>query len=202
MGERAFQALYQQSPRVPGGRLFQVAHIPVTDVPLDGPAVRAWDLAASPTGDWTAGVKLVRGAGGWQVADVQRVRGGPEDVVQAILRTVRDDGKLVTVGLPQDPGQAGRAQVAFLTHALSGWRVQSGPETGAKATRAMPVASQANAGTLSLLRGAWNRAFLDEMQDFPGGRWDVQVDALSRAFSMLLDVPTPARMARVEWGRR
>ena len=66
----------------------------------------------------------------------------------------------------------------------------------------MPVASQANAGTLSLLRGGWNRAFLDELADFPGGRWDDQVDALSRAFNMLLDAPPPARVAQVEWGRR
>ena len=53
--------------------------------------------------------------------------GGPEDVVELILRTAQQDGRGVTVGLPQDPGQAGRSQAAFLTHALSGWRVASGP---------------------------------------------------------------------------
>ena len=49
----------------------------------------------------------------------------------------------------------------------------------------MPVASQANAGNLSLLRAPWNRALLDELAAFPSGAKDDQVDALSRAFELL-----------------
>ena len=171
---------------------------------MAGTAVRAWDLAASEsTGDWTAGVRLCRGAeGAFQVMDVQRIQGGPERVVDVIVQTARADGREVMIGLPQDPGQAGRAQVSFLTKQLAGFRVVSGPESGAKALRAMPVASQVNAGTVSLLRGEWNRAFLEEIEDFPGGAQDDQVDALSRAFGMLVDAPASIRRVRFGIGDR
>ena len=204
MGDRAWAALFQQSPRVPGGRLFQVGRVAVTEARLPGVAVRAWDLAASVGGDWTAGVRLARSAEGtFQVQDVIRLKGGPEQVVQAIRQAAERDGPEVAVGLPQDPGQAGRSQVAFLAARLAGWRVVSSPESGAKATRAMPVASQVNAGTVSLLKGTWNAAFLAELEDFPGGACDDQVDALSRAFGMVAAAPVgAARVARVDWGER
>ena len=59
----------------------------------------------------------------------------------------------------------------------------------------MPVASQVNAGTVTLLRGDWNRDFLEELQDFPGGAKDDQVDALSRAFGLVLEGSRPARVS-------
>ena len=55
-------------------------------------------------------------------------------------------------------------------------------------TRAMPVASQIEAGNVSMLPGLWNRAFVAELRDFPGGLKDDQVDALSRAFGMLVEI--------------
>ena len=198
LGERAFAALFQQSPTSPGGRLFQLRRVAVADERLEGACVRAWDLAASEQGgDWTVGVKLCLGAEGvLQVMDVVRFQGGPEAVVRTIRQTAEMDGVGVRVSLPQDPGQAGRAQVAFLTARLAGFRVESSPESGAKAVRAMPVASQVNAGNLGLLRGAWNRAFLEELEDFPGGAKDDQVDALARAYAGLVAVPEQARRAR------
>ncbi len=203
MGDRAWGALFQQSPREAGGRLFQVGRVAISAARLPGVAVRAWDLAASFAGDWTAGVRLARSADGvFQVQDVVRLKGGPEEVVQAIRATAERDGTGVAIGLPQDPGQAGRSQVAFLTARLAGWRVVSSPESGAKAVRAMPVASQVNAGTVALLGGGWNAAFLAELEDFPGGACDDQVDALARAFGMLVQTPSSARVARVDWGDR
>ena len=62
------------------------------------------------------------------------------------VRRRERDGTSVTIGLPQDPGQAGRAQVLYLTKGLAGFRVVSSRESGSKETRAMPVASQVNAG--------------------------------------------------------
>lgn len=205
LGERSFSALYQQSPTQAGGRLFQVRRIAVADEVLDGTRVRAWDLAASvESGDWTVGVLLCRaGESAFQVLDVVRLQGGPECVVRAIVETAARDGRGVAVGLPQDPGQAGRAQVSYLTGKLAGFRVVSSVESGSKATRAMPVASQANAGNLSVLRGRWNLAFLEELEDFPGGARDDQVDALSRAFGMLTEAPgVPARVRGVRFGER
>jgi phage terminase large subunit-like protein len=44
-----------------------------------------------------------------------------------------------------------------------------------------------------VLRARWNGDFIEELRDFPLGRKDDQVDALSRAFAMLLDRSPPAR---------
>ena len=65
--------------------------------------------------------------------------------------------------------------------------------------RAAVVAAQAEAGNLAVLAAPWNRAFLDELRDFPHGRKDDQVDALSRAFATLFSAP--ARAAPTPAGR-
>lgn len=198
---RDWQALYQQDPRPGEGALFQVTKIPVLDAPpAGGRIVRAWDLAATEQvgtrdPDWTAGVKLARyDDGRFVVHDVTRLRGGPEAVEAAVVNTARQDGTGVPVGLPQDPGQAGKAQVLYLTRRLAGFRVESSPETGEKTTRAAPVAAQVNVGNLAIARGPWNRPFLEELAAFPSGAKDDQVDALSRAFAMLIAAPRPARV--------
>jgi predicted phage terminase large subunit-like protein len=192
VGEREWAALYQQRPAPLEGSLFRISQMGTLEVePASNSVVRAWDLSAtaqvgSRDPDWTVGVKLARLADGrFAVLDVVRVRGGPEEVERTIINTAAQDGYSVKVGLPQDPGQAGKMQVLYYTKKLAGYRVESSPETGDKATRAGPVASQCNVGNLYVVRGTWNRTFLDELAGFPGLTHDDQVDALSRAFGMV-----------------
>jgi predicted phage terminase large subunit-like protein len=199
---RDWFALFQQNPVAIEGSLFKVAKIDTLDTtPAGRNVVRSWDLAATAQAgtrdpDWTAGVKLLRTSEGrFVVADVVRLRGGPDEVEQAIVNTAKQDGNAVRIGLPQDPGQAGKQQVLYLTRKLAGYRVESSPETGDKATRAGPVVSQVNVGNFAVVRGAWNRAFLDELAGFPSTAKDDQVDALSRAFSMVGMSPPPMRFS-------
>lgn len=194
-GERDWYSLYQQSPRPLTGSIFKTDQIGVLEaIPAGLRPVRAWDLASTAaTGtrnpDWTVGVLLAKtNIGSFVVLDVVRLRGGPEETEQAILNTARLDGRQVPVLLPQDPGQAGKMQIAYFTKALMGYTVRSSPETGDKATRAMPVASQVNVGNFSIVSAPWNRAFLDELAGFPGGAKDDIVDSLSRAFSDIVNV--------------
>jgi predicted phage terminase large subunit-like protein len=198
---RAWYALYQQKPYPESGAFFEPDRIAVVDTVPSGADVRAWDLAATAQGgDATVGLKLRRTMAGdvpkFCVLDVKRLRGSPEQVEAAILRTARDDGGGVPVRLPQDPGQAGKMQVQYLTARLVGFRVKSDWPTGSKETRAAPVASQVNAGNVTMLRGAWNSAFAAELRAFPAGREDDQVDALSDAFG---ELATPPR--RTQWTR-
>jgi predicted phage terminase large subunit-like protein len=200
VGNRVWQALYQQAPTSPAGLLFPAHRIGVVDaVPAGLRAVRAWDLAATAAvagrdPDWTVGVKLARHPDGRLfVLDVVRLRAGPNEVAQAILATAGQDGAGVAIGLPQDPGQAGKVQVAWLATMLAGYRVVASAETGAKATRATPVAAQVEAGNLAVLRGGWNKDFIEELREFPQGRKDDQVDALARAHGMLAVQAAPAR---------
>jgi predicted phage terminase large subunit-like protein len=193
VGEREWAALYQQRPAPLEGSLFKILQIGTDEVEQARPVAvaRGWDLAATKDvggrdPDWTVGVKIARyGDGRFAILDVARMRGGPDEVEAAIINTARQDGVGVKIGIPQDPGQAGKTQVLYLTKKLAGFRVESSPETGDKATRAGPVASQVNVGNVSVVKGLWNRAFLDELAGFPSGTKDDQVDALSRAFSMV-----------------
>ena len=197
IGERAWSALFQQSPRPIVGSLFKIDCIDVLDASptrsrrrrLFAPGIlpRPWRPAATIP-DWTVGVKLTRDSQGrFIVLDVVRIRGTPHEVEAAIEEAARVDGPSVTIGLPQDPGQAGKHQASYLTSCLAGYRVESSRETGAKTTRAAPVASQIEARNFAIVRAGWNHAFLEELRDFPFGRKDDQVDALSRAFTMLTD---------------
>jgi predicted phage terminase large subunit-like protein len=88
--------------------------------------------------------------------------------------------------LEQDPGQAGVAEVDYYIRALAGYAVRANVVTKNKETRARPVSAQAEAGNVKLVRGPWNEAFLRELENFPEGTHDDQVDALSGAFNNLL----------------
>jgi predicted phage terminase large subunit-like protein len=211
IGERAWSALFQQTPLPSGGQLFSVERLAVVRPP--GPtaadiAVRAWDLAATGmTGqndpDWTVGIKLLRNPDGrYIILDVVRIRGTPHQVEELVVNTAHRDGSRVIVAIPEDPGQAGKSQMAYLTRQLAGFHVISARETGSKATRAMPLASQVEAGNVSIAPGDWNQTLIDEMRDFPWGRKDDQVDSLVRAFTTLTARPRAAGSIAVSFLNR
>jgi predicted phage terminase large subunit-like protein len=202
LGESHFSALFQQTPLEDGGRLFDPRLLRVVDVVPPGVAVRGWDLAATADSsgdpDWSVGVKLVRdGNDAVYIDDIVRFRGSPMDVALNVRKTAEMDGVGVTIGLPQDPGQAGKSQVMFLTQILSGFHVVASSETGEKTTRAMAISAQVGQGLISMRKASWNAAFLDELGSFPQGRKDDQVDALSRAFDLLIQRHGPAKFVRL-----
>lgn len=184
-----FAGQYQQRPAPAEGGIFKPDQIQIIDalpaVPIQW--VRGWDLASTTDGDWTAGGKLGKLPDGRIViGGMVRLRAGPDERDAAIVNTTAADGRTVKVSIPQDPGQAGKTQVLYLTRSLAGYRVISSPESGDKVTRAEPLAAQVNVGNVLMLRGEWNQALADEMRMFPNGKNDDQVDSLSRAFSELI----------------
>ena len=106
------------------------------------------------------------------------------------------------VSIPQDPGQAGKTQVLYLTRGLAGFNVITSPESGDKVTRAEPLASQINVGNVLMLRAPWNDELINEMRMFPNGKNDDQVDSLSRAFSELIAPPEPASRTNLNFMNR
>jgi len=189
MPQSHWLALYQQRPVVEEGNLFRPESMPAIDAIPAGAIkwVRGWDLAASTDGDYTAGALMGKLPDGrYVIADLVRIRSGPDVRDAAILNTAARDGHPVRISLPQDPGQAGKTQALYLTRKLAGYRVVTSPESGDKVTRALPLAAQINTGNVLLLRGAWNAPLLDEMRLFPNGAHDDQIDALSRAFADLI----------------
>lgn len=203
IGTREWSSLYQQQPTPGEGTLFKTGMFPIDDAaPTGGTIVRRWDLAATRQvgtrdPDWTVGVKMARYTDGrFSILDVVRLRGDPQEVEATIKNTAALDGHNVEIILPQDPGQAGKAQAEYFIRMLTGYRVRAERETGDKATRAAPFSSQANAGNVSLVRAPWNRTFLDELGQFPAGAHDDQVDAAAGAFSALCEVSDPMILSR------
>jgi predicted phage terminase large subunit-like protein len=93
------------------------------------------------------------------------------------------------VRLAQDPGQAGKDQAKSLTGMLAGHVVKALRVSGPKEARADPFSAQVNAGNVSLVKGDWNRAFIEELRSFPLGKNDDAVDAAADAFSDLATSP-------------
>ncbi|MDE8349890.1 MAG: phage terminase large subunit [Acidocella sp.] len=201
VGERAFSAIYQQRPRPPDAALFNVKTVQIIPVaPELTRCIRAWDLAASLPGagrnpDYTVGLKLgVALDNKIIILDIIRIQASPSQVAARIIATAKTDGVATLVALPQDPGQAGLAQVAMLTSGLLGYNVNASVESGPKVMRAMPAATQMDAGNITLLAAPWNENFLSELLAFPESGKDDQVDALSRAVNTL--ATTSAASAR------
>ena len=175
----------QQRPSPRSGGMFDRTWWNYVDrIPKGGRKVRAWDLASSTRrrSPWTAGVKMIEHESFYYVEDVVRMRGSPAEVEREIKLTAKRDGPSVTIDLPQDPGQAGKSQAAYLVRKLAGYKVRTGLESGSKELRAEAFSSQVEAGNVYLLRGTWNAEYIDEAAFFPNSDFADQVDASSRAF--------------------
>jgi len=193
MGSFATAGQFQQRPVPREGGMFKAQWFNVVKaVPAGTRFLRGWDLAASTKSDspYTAGVKIGKTPEGrFVIADVKRERLEAGGVRRLIRNTAAQDGVSCVVSVPQDPGQAGKAQAQDIIRDLAGFTARSSPESGDKATRADPLAAQCEAGNVDLLLGDWNTAFLDEICAFPFGEYMDQLDAASRAFNELASAP-------------
>lgn len=190
LGTYAFSALYQQRPTLAEGGMFKRQWMRFVDAePAIGRDIRFWDLAGTEgAGDWTAGVKVREFQKRYVVTDVVHGQLSPQGVRNLILATAELDGKECSIGMYQDPGQAGKAQAQEYAKLLAGYPFHIMPSSGDPDLRAMAVAAQFEAENIEIKRGPWNGAFVDELCAFQSKRTngvDDQVDALSGAFGQL-----------------
>ena len=172
-------------------------------------SVRYWDLAATPKRvgtdpDYTAGVRVDYASDGmYYVVDVQRMRGSPADVERRIAQTAAIDGSSTQIVIEQEPGASGVNTIYnYVTRVLADYTVRGQRATGSKLERAGPVSSQAEVGNIRLLRGAWLPEFLDELEAFPYGGHDDQVDALSGSVMRLRSAREPEPLVHQLVGAR
>ncbi|HWV44107.1 phage terminase large subunit [Pseudorhodoplanes sp.] len=202
MGQYAYAGQYQQRPAPREGGIFKRHWFEIVPAaPANARRCRGWDLAASKssTSAYTAGVRLSVLNGVYYIEDVARGREEAAGVERMILNTARLDGMGCKISIPQDPGQAGKAQVAAFARLLAGFNCRFSPESGDKESRALPVSAQAAVGNVKIVKGPWNDAFLDEITSFPAGTYKDQTDALSRAFAELLPAE-PRIVIQSAWG--
>lgn len=195
-GLAAFRREAQHEVRGAAGYVFNTDLIRFCDpeeVPAGLRKCRAWDRAATEGGgDYSAG-SLVGMPGRppdslVYVLDMARGQWGAEKVNQRIASCAEQDGARVALRLPQDPGQAGKAQAEQDRIRFRKWSPVIVPVTGDKMSRAAGFADAVNRGNVILVRGAWNHAFLEELRKFredESHAFDDQVDAVADAYNQL-----------------
>ncbi|QDE83297.1 hypothetical protein BHS07_18005 [Myxococcus xanthus] len=182
----------------PAGKLFRREWFHFVDeVPAGLRWLRYWDLAATEERvgargkpkndpDWTAGAKvavrkLEGGAHELWIRDVRRIRGTPREVESFIRATAEEDGRAVPIWLEEEGGSSGKnTTYNYTARVLFGFTVRGHRKTGSKVEMWGPVSSQAQAGNVHLLRGAWNSWWVEEAVAAPNpGVHDDGLDAVA-----------------------
>lgn len=202
-----FAGQMQQRPAPKGGGMFPVDRFQIIDhlPPADqiAASIRYWDKAGTAGGGaFSAGVLMHRLRDGrFCVSDVSRGQWSILDRESRIKQTAQIDGKGVEIRIEQEPGSGGKESAEATIRNLAGFNVKADRPTGDKELRAQPYAAQVQGGNVLLVRGAWNRPFMDEHEMFPNGKFKDQVDAAGGAFAALL-VPEQPQAVFGTYGRR
>lgn len=200
LGQYGYAGQIGQNPTPPGGGMFKVDQIATVDKLPPAPAilktVRYWDKAATEgAGAWTVGVRMSQlQTGKWLVEDVKRGRWNTHEREQIIRSVAEADGVRVTVWIEQEPGSGGKDSADATIRNLAGFAVYAERPTGDKAFRADPFSVQVNNGNVQMLRGDWNREYVEELRFFPNGKYKDQVDASSGAFTKLVNKKVACRI--------
>lgn len=188
------------------------------DAPANVQWVRAWDLAATSEKDaetsssYTAGVKIgvSPSTGRIYIGDLVYGRWDHGDVEDRVLKTAGarsrsesdeiqgpQDGPEVPIWFCRERAGAGKSILAHYVRLLKGYEVDGDVETGEKGPRLGPLASQAKAGNVHLVRGEWNDRYLAAMERLPARPDDVG-DASAAGFDRLVltEHYTPSEIAQ------
>lgn len=182
----------------PEGRMFKRSWFDIVDeAPNDTKWVRYWDVAATEKTaindpDYTAG-----GLVGWSpsrrcfyLGHMVHLRGTPLEVEKTIAQTAHADRQKyghVPIYMEQEPGASGKSMISYYrTNVLVPYEFNGDLPSGDKATRAQIVANKAEGGMLKIVSGGWNEDFLDEIEIFPDGLHDDQVDTVSGGMARLV----------------
>lgn len=193
VGSAIFEAMFQGNPKAlrTGGKFKREWFEIIEAAPAGIRKVRYWDLAATEPKpgkdpDWTVGALVGEKDGVYYICDIKRTRTTPRGVEALIKQTAELDGRAVEIWMEQEPGSSGVNTIDhYAREVLKGYAFRGNKTTGSKEIRANPVSAAAEAGNVKLVRGAWVSDFLDEIEAFPNGPHDDQVDAVSGAFEML-----------------
>ncbi len=154
---------------------------------------RAWDFAQTapsdmnPDPDYTVGLKMgVDINGTYYVMEVIRFRQNAGDVELIYKNITSQDGIDCISRIPRDPGGMADLAIINLIKENRGYNIKPEPVIKSKENRASSVASMVRVRNVKIMRGKWNKAFFIELEHFPYGLHDDQVDALSDAFNEVI----------------
>ena len=156
--------------------------------------VRFWDLAVSikTQADYSAGALCsVTDDERLIIHDIKRQKIEYPDLRKLIIQTAHEDGRHVIIGVEEAGQQLGFIQDLIRCPELRGYTIKPIKPEGDKLNRAMPWASRAEMGRVSICEGTWNKDFLEECSAFSADDThdhDDQIDAVSGAYNALANV--------------
>lgn len=178
--------------KLAAGKVFNRSWFEIVDaVPAGGKIVRAWDLAASEKKlgtddpDYTASNKMKSLNGIYYILDATADRLGPTDADNSMKNFASQDGIECVVRWEEEGGASGKRDSAHLVKWLAGYDCKGLRPEGDKIVRAKPLAAQAEAGNVKLLRGSWNERWLNHVHGQPDLAHDDEMDAAAIAFNHL-----------------
>jgi predicted phage terminase large subunit-like protein len=189
--------------RPAAGKVFNRGWFEIVDaVPAGGMECRFWDFASTEKAmkgddpDYTASTLMRRVGGMYYILDSTAEQIGPAEVERRFLNVSRQDKARADQDRVEyharweiEPGSAAKRDTAHLVTQLAGIDARGRRAVGDKLVRAKPLAAQAEAGNVKLLRGPWVEGWLRHMHGQPDLEHDDIMDASAGAF---YDLATPS----------
>jgi predicted phage terminase large subunit-like protein len=193
--ESGWQSIYQQTPIAAGGDMFPTERFRVissVDRNNVKKSIRYVDKAGTEDGGaWTAATLMHDMKDGTTVIeDVVRGQWSSLEREQRIMQAAMADKASCTryaIWFEQEPGSGGKESAESSIRRFKAFNAYADKVTGAKEIRAEPYAAQVQAGQVSIVAGGWNKAFLEEHEQYPFGRYKDQVDSAAGAFNKLAE---------------
>ena len=200
MGERQFQAIYQQQPIDLTSDFFHTDRLIFEDK-FDNYTIgrcRSWDLASSDdtfgdNRDYSCGVPMVK-VSDWEywIFDFEHGQYG-NNIKHEILSTAKADSPRYKILI--EPGTKGGASKLLYNEykeALPGFSTKQSEPIGTKPDRATPFANAIYDGKIHVCinNNEKRELFLNQLKAFPNGKHDDIVDACAYAYNYLKDIHT------------
>lgn len=179
---------YQGFPQTPGGNMFKEEWFTFVETyPRKVlKRVRYWDKAATAGGGArTTGCLMSYDGKFWTIEDVTKGQWSTWQRESIIREVAEQDEEIygpIEIWVEEEGGSGGKDSSHLTAQSLAGFEIHFDHVHKAKEIRAAPLASQAEAGHVQIVRGPWNKSFLGELMMFPKGTYKDQVDSASGAF--------------------
>ena len=195
MGERLFNALYQQEPLDMSGDFFYLDHIQFNTYDTDNikGQVRSWDLAYSDntqgdTKDYTAGVLMKRTIDDYYIITGLSHGQYGERLNNVLKSTARLDTPNTKILI--ETGTVGGASEFYFNEIrknyLVGYDVTQSKPIGSKVDRASPLRDAIYDGKIIInLPDQQRSQVIEQLRSFPLGKHDDIIDAMSYAYNYL-----------------
>lgn len=192
LGERLFNAIYQQKPLDDTGDFFNLSKIK-WGLPQDDSNIldtcRAWDIASATnnSNDYTVGVKIIKTLNGdYIVSDIVRGKFGDENK-KIIQKTARIDTVNTVIVIETGVAAAGKLLFQEWEEQLPGFILEQAIPIHSKVDRATPFKNAILDAKVyfNISDSRVRDAILGEFKSFPEGKHDDIVDAASYAYNYL-----------------